>query len=219
MDGIRVLVVDDHAILRDGIRAFLGRCTEIEVVGEAANGREALDGVRQLSPDVVLMDVAMPIMGGLEATLVLSKKHPGVKVIALTQCDEKDCMLSAIESGAWGYIPKSAVGADLLTAILAVHRGDMYIYPPATRALVEEYLRCARSRGGQDPYDSLTGREREVLKLVAEGRSNSEVAGLLGLSTRTVAGHRAAAMSKLGLHNRADLIKCAARRGIIDLRL
>ena len=213
MSEIRVLIVDDHAILREGIHALLALQDDIEIVGEAADGREAVDKARQLEPDVILMDVAMPLMDGLEATRRIRKENPKAKILILTQYDNKEYVLSSIKSGASGCVPKRAVASELVSAIRAVHQGDSFLYPSVTKFLVEDYLQ----RVEEDPYDRLTAREREVLKLVAEGRTNREIAGLLSVSVKTVLGHRTNLMEKLGIHNRTELIKYAIRKGLITV--
>lgn len=213
MSKIRVLIVDDHAILREGIRALLALQDDIDIVGEAAEGKEAVDKARQLEPDVVLMDVAMPLMDGLEATRRIRKENPRTKILILTQYDNKEYVLSSIKSGASGCIPKRAVVSELVSAIRAVHRGDSFLYPSVTKFLVEDYLQ----RVEEDPYDQLTAREREILKLVAEGRTNREIAGLLSVSVKTVLGHRTNLMEKLDIHNRTELIKYAIRKGLITV--
>jgi DNA-binding NarL/FixJ family response regulator len=213
MSKIRVLIVDDHAILREGIRALLALQDDIGIVGEAADGREAVDKARQLEPDVILMDVAMPLMDGLEATRRIRKENPKAKILILTQYDNKEYVLSSIKSGASGCVPKRAVASELVSAIRAVHRGDSFLYPSVTKFLVEDYLQ----RVEEDPYDQLTAREREILKLVAEGRTSREIAGLLSVSVKTVLGHRTNLMEKLGIHNRTELIKYAIRKGLITV--
>jgi DNA-binding NarL/FixJ family response regulator len=213
MSKIRVLIVDDHAILREGIRALLAAHDDIEVVGEAADGREAVEKVHQLTPDVVLMDVAMPLMDGLEATRRIRKGNPKAKVLILTQYDNKEYILSSIKVGASGFVPKRVVASELVSAIRAVHLGDSFLHPSAAKFLIEDYLQ----KVGEDPYDSLTDREREVLKLVAEGRTNSEIADLLSVSVKTVLGHRTSVMEKLDIHNRTELIKYAIRKGLISV--
>ena len=217
MEKIRVLVVDDHTIVRDGICALLGLAGDMEVVGEAANGREALEMVRKLMPDVVLMDMAMPVMGGLEATRRIRKEFPKVKVLALTQYDDKAYVFPVIEAGASGFISKTAASSELASGIRSVHRGDSFLSPSVARFLVEDYQQVSSMKGGQDPYEQLTDREREVLKLAAEGYTTQEIADMLVLSPKTVEGHKTNLMSKLDIHNRTELVKYALRKGIITV--
>jgi len=217
MEKIRVLVVDDHTIVRDGICALLGLAGDMEVVGEAANGREALEMVRKLMPDVVLMDMAMPVMGGLEATRRIRKEFPKVKVLALTQYDDKAYVFPVIEAGACGFISKTAASSELASGIRSVHRGDSFLSPSVARFLVEDYQQVASMKGGQDPYEQLTDWEREVLKLAAEGYTTQEIADMLVLSPKTVEGHKTNLMSKLDIHNRTELVKYALRKGIITV--
>jgi two-component system response regulator NreC len=216
MQKIRVLVVDDHTIVRDGICALLALAGDIEVVGEAANGSEALKKVRELTPDVVLMDIAMPIMGGLEATRRICKEFPGTKVLVLTQYDDKEYVFPVIEAGACGFISKLAASSELTSGIRSVYHGDSYLSPSVTTLLVEEYQHGG-GRVSHDPYDQLTARERDVLKLVAEGYTTEQIADTLVVSPKTVEGHRTNLMAKLGIHNRIDLVKYALRKGIITI--
>ena len=217
MEKIRVLVVDDHTIVRDGICALLALAADIEVVGEAENGREALDKVRQLAPDVVLMDIAMPIMDGLEATRRIRKEFSKTKVLVLTQYAEKEYIFPVIEAGAQGFISKAAASSELTSGIRAVYQGDSFLSPVVAKVFVEDYQRGTPGREKGDPYHQLTDREREVLKLVAEGRTTKEIADLLVVSTKTVEGHKTNLMAKLDIHNKADLVKYAIRKGIITV--
>jgi DNA-binding NarL/FixJ family response regulator len=217
MTKIRVLVTDDHAMVRDGICALLALTGDIEAVGVAANGREALEMVRELAPDVVLMDIAMPIMGGLEATRRIRKEFPKVKVLALTQYDDRAYVFPVIEAGASGFISKAAASSELTAGIRSVYRGDSFLSPSVARFLVEDYQQIASMKGSQDPYEQLTNREREVLKLAAEGHTTPEIANMLVLSPKTVERHKTNLMSKLDIHNRTELIKYALRKGIITI--
>lgn len=213
MSTIKTLVVDDHAMMRDGIRALLGLHDDIEIVGEASEGKEAIERALKLAPDVIVMDIAMPGMDGLEATRRITRKMSRTKVLVLTQHDNKEYILSTIKAGAAGYVPKRALGSDLVEAIRAVYQGDSFLYPSAAAALIEDY----RQQPEEDPYDRLTAREREILKLIAEGHTSREIAGMLFISLKTVLGHRAKLMEKLDLHNRTELIKYAMRRGLVSM--
>ncbi len=212
-----MLIVDDHTLVRDGIRALLALAADIEVVGEAANGREALEKTSQLAPDVVLMDLSMPIMGGLDATRRIRKEFAGTRVIALTQYDDSDYVIPAIEAGARGFITKTSAFPELASAIQAVYKGNSYLSPAAASALVEE---CQMKTGGaaeRDSYQQLTDREREVLKLVVEGYTAKQIAEMLVVSPKTVEWYKTTLMNKLNIHNRAELIKFAIRKGVITL--
>ncbi len=213
MPRIRVLLVDDHAILRAGLRALLETYPDIEVVGEAEDGEEAIRQVRELCPDVVLMDVAMPGMNGLVATRYILEASPATKVLILTQYGNKEYVLPLLEAGAAGYVLKQAADTDLIKAIRSVYRGDSFLYPPIAKMLLEAYVSEEQL---VDPYETLTPREREVLVLVARGYSNREIANILHISPKTVDVHRTRLMKKLDLHHVADLTRYAIRRGLVD---
>lgn len=217
MDKIRILVVDDHPIVREGLCALLAVVGDMEVVGEAANGSEAIEMVRKLKPDVVLMDIAMPIMGGLEATRRVCREFPKIKVLVLTQYDDKEYVLPVIEAGASGFISKAAASSELIIGIRAVYGGDSYLSPPVAKLLVEGYRFKASGKANHDPYEQLTDRERDVLKLMAEGHTNQEIADILVISRKTVEGHKTNLMAKLDIHNRTELVKYALRKGIITV--
>jgi two-component system response regulator NreC len=217
MAKIRVLVTDDHAIVRDGICALLGITGDIEAVGVAANGREALEMVGKLSPDIVLMDIVMPLMDGLEATRRIRKEFPGTRVIILTQYEDREYVLPVIEAGASGFISKVAAASELVSAIRAVHRGDSFLSPSIARLLVEDYRQIAKAGKTKDASEQLTDREREILKLLVEGHSIQEIARLLVISPKTVERHKTNLMAKLDIHNRLDLFKYALRKGIISV--
>jgi DNA-binding NarL/FixJ family response regulator len=210
---IRVLIVDDHAILREGVRALLQLQSDIEVAGEAADGRAALEAVERLDPDVVLMDIAMPGLGGIEASLELKKMGRRAKVLILSQYEDREYVRRLLKAGVSGYVLKKSAGAELANAIRAVHRGGLVLDPEVARTAMAEG--GAASPGEQDPYESLTDREKQVLKLVAEGRSNKEVADVLGISVKTAMSHREHVMEKLGVHNRTELVRFAIRKGVI----
>jgi two-component system response regulator NreC len=217
MAKIRVLVTDDHAIVRDGICALLALTGDIEAVGEATNGRDALEMVRKVAPDVVLMDIAMPLMDGLEATRRIHKEFPQTKVIVLTQYEDREYVLPVIEAGASGFISKTAASSELTSAIRSVYRGDSFLSPSIARLLVEDYREMAKAGKSRDMSEQLTGREREILKLLAEGHSTHEIAQMLVISPKTVERHKTNLMAKLDIHNRLDLFKYALRKGIITV--
>ena len=210
MEKIKVLIVDDHTIMREGIHALLGMSQDVEVVGEASDGNEAIERCRETTPDVLLMDIAMPGMDGLEATRQIKKKNKNVKVLILTQHSNREYILSAVKAGADGYVPKAALSSELLSAIRAIHRGDSFLHPTIAATLIEEY----RSQAGNDPFDLLTTREREILKLLSDGHKCREISTKLFISLKTVMGHRTKIMEKLNIHNRTDLIKYAVRKGL-----
>lgn len=215
MNKVRVLIVDDHAIVRDGVRMILEAQPDIEVVGEASDGREALEAARQLSPGVVLMDIAMPGMNGLEATAAIRQDLPDVQVLILTMHEDYEYFFEVLRAGASGYVLKGASSDDLVSAIRAVHQGGVYLHPAVAKNLVSDYVK--RMEPGEDRarYDGLSDRERQVLKLVAEGKTSRQIAEELFLSVNTVQTHRAHIMEKLGLHNRTDLIRYALRKGLV----
>jgi len=217
MAKIRVLVTDDHAIVRDGICALLALTGDIEAVGEATNGREALEMVTRLSPDIVLMDIVMPLMDGLEATRRIHKESPETKVIVLTQYEDKEYVLPVIKAGASGFISKAAASSELTSAIRAVYYGDSFLSPSIARLLVEDYRQIARVGKNKDASEQLTDREREILKLLAEGYSTREIARMLVISPKTVERHKTNLMAKLDIHSRLDLFKYALRKGIITV--
>ena len=217
MQKIKVLIVDDHTLVRDGIRALLAMVADTNVVGEAANGKEALEKVKRLAPDVVLMDLAMPIMSGLEATRRIRKRFPETKVLALTQYEDKEYIIPTIEAGARGFISKTSAFSELASAIQAVYHGGSFLSPMAAAAVVEECQQKVAIEGEKDSYQNLTDREREMLKLVAEGYTAKEIADMLVISLRTVETHKTNLMKKLDIHNKADLIRFAIRKGIITL--
>ena len=217
MAKIRVLVTDDHAIVRDGICALLALTGDIEAVGEATNGREALEMVTKLSPDIVLMDMVMPLMDGLEATRRIHKESPKTKVIVLTQYEDKEYVLPIIEAGASGFISKAAAASELSSGIRAVYGGDSFLSPSIARLLVNDYRQIARAGKSKDASEQLTGREREILKLLVEGYSTREIARMLVISPKTVERHKTSLMAKLDIHNRLDLFKYALRKGIITV--
>jgi two-component system response regulator NreC len=214
--ALRVLVVDDHTLVRAGIRALLEPAPAIEVVGEAEDGLSALAQVRALRPQVVLMDIAMPKMGGVEATRRIKDEFPDVQVLALTVHDNEEYLFQMLRAGACGYVLKKARPAELVDAIDAASRGETYLYPSMAKSLVGDYLRRVEAGEETDTYAALTVREREILKLLAEGYTSPEIAELLHLSVKTVSSHRQHIMEKLDLHRPAELIKYAIRKGLVE---
>ncbi len=215
---IRVLIADDHAILRDGIRLLLrSQGGDLEVVGEAADGRDAVQKVKELRPGVVLMDIGMPGMNGLDATFQIKRDFPDVKVLILTQHDNDEYVHRILQAGASGYVLKRSAGAELVSAIFAVDRGNAFLYPSMTKGLVSDYLRRAEAGEERASYDRLTERERQILKMIAEGSTNQQIADLLCLSVKTVQAHRGHLMEKLNMHDRTELVKYAIRKGIIKV--
>lgn len=211
MDKIKLLIVDDHDVLRDALHALLSLSGDIEVVGEASEGAEAVEKVRELSPDVVLMDLYMPKMGGLQATKCIKKKYPGVKILVLTQYDNKEYILSSIKAGASGCLPKRALGSELMAAIRLINQGNPFLYPSVASALIEDY----RQKTDQEPLDRLTPRMQEILRMIAEGNTSRQISEKLGICLKTVNSHRAKLMEKLDIHNRTELIKYAVRKGLV----
>ena len=215
MGKTRVLIADDHGLMRAGVRALLAATDDLEVVGDAEDGDEAIREVRRLDPDVVLMDVAMPGLGGLEATLAIRKEKPDVKILVLTQYDDREYVTRFLKAGVSGYVLKKAAASELVAAIRAVQRGGLVLDPEIARDVMHEQGRPASPGDAEDPYETLTDREKQVLKLVAEGSSNKEIAETLDISVKTAMAHREHLMEKLDLHSRTELIKFALRRGVI----
>lgn len=214
---IRVLLAENHTIVRKGLRALLDDETDIEVVGEAEDGREAVEQVERLSPDVVLMDITMPLLNGVEATRQIKAQHLKVQVLGLTRHENEEYIYQLLRAGASGYVVKQAAPAELVEAIRTVFGGDTYLSPSINPSVVEEYIRQANAMVKKGPEERLTPREREVLQLVAEGRMNREIAQVLSISVKTVEHHRANLMSKLGLYSAAELTQYAIRMGVIDV--
>lgn len=215
---IRILIVDDHAILRQALRLMLEAEPELEVIGDAANGREAVAMTEKELPDVVLMDMVMPGLNGLEATRQIRKRCPKTRVLILTGYMEDEQILSALRAGAAGYVVKRSDTEELLLGIRAVHRGNSYFSSAISDGdAINQYLWQAKQEDGKVGYDLLTSREREVLQLIAEGHSNQRIAQELFISVKTVEAHKAHIMSKLHTRNRTDLIRYALRKGLVGL--
>jgi len=215
MSKIKVLIADDHALVREGIAAFLKLCNDIEVIGEASDGIAAIDKAKRFRPDVMLMDIAMPRLGGLEATIELKKVIPDLKILVLTQYDDKEYVSRFLKAGVSGYLLKQAVGSDLTSAIRAVNRGETYLYSSIASEVVASYLGKEKRLSVEDPYEKLTDREKQVLKLLAEGYTHKEIANILTISVKTVIAHHSNISEKLDIHNRSALVKFAMQKGII----
>jgi two-component system response regulator NreC len=217
MGKTKILIADDHAMVRQGIAAFLRMSDEFEVVGEAADGVEAIEAVKKLKPEIVLMDISMPRLGGLEATIEIKKINPAIKVLVLTQYEDTVYIRRFFKAGAAGYLLKKAVGDDLVTAIRAVKEGKTYVHPSIASGVVDGYLGIQKGEPQEDPYDQLTDREKQVLKLIAEGHTHKEAADILNISVKTVIAHQTNISEKLKIHSRAGLIKFAIQKGIIQI--
>ncbi len=214
MTAIRVLVADDHNLVRAGLRALLQSLEGVQVVAEASHGRQALNLVATYQPDVVLMDIGMPELNGLEATARIVRDFPATRVIILSMHNNEEYVLKALRAGAAGYLIKDAGTAELETAVRAVARGETYLSPAVSKHVVGEYLR--RVGGEESPVDQLTARQREVLQLLAEGHSTQDIAQKLDISSRTVEAHRAQLMERLGIHDMAGLVRYAIRTGLVN---
>lgn len=215
--AIRVFVVDDHTLMREGLVGLLESQPDLMVVGQAGNAADAFAAIASAQPEVVLMDITLPGMGGLDATREIRERFPKVRVLIVTVHDREDYLFRALRAGAAGYVLKGAEVQDLLAAVRTVHRDEVYLFPSVTKKLVADYLH--RSRNGEDRtvYDGLSDREREILTLIAEGQTTNEIAAGLVLSPHTVQSHRDHIMAKLGLHTKAALIRYAIAHGLIEL--
>jgi two-component system response regulator NreC len=211
---IRVLLADDHAILREGLKALLGYYDDVQVVGEAADGAEAVQQVASLQPDVVLMDIAMPGMNGIDATRLIHQQHPGTRVLILTQHDDWRYVQPLLQAGASGYVLKRALGADVIGALRTVARGETFLYPAVIDTLMGEMHR--QGDQAETATEPLTRRETDVLRHVVMGMTNPQIADALSLSAKTVEWHRMNLMRKLGVHTVADLVRVALKRGLVD---
>lgn len=216
MKRIRILIADDHGIVRKGLRLQLEQHKEFEIVGEATEGREAVRMAEELSPDVVIMDIAMPNLNGIQATAQVVKKNPQVGVIILSMYSDETYLMRTLAVGAKGYLLKESAEVDLDNAVRAVADGKPFFSPAIANTLLQDYMRQLQQRGLQDSYDLLTEREKEVLQLLAEGKSNKDIANMLNLSTNTVETHRTRLMQKLNLHSSAEIVLYAVRKRIIS---
>lgn len=212
---IRILLADDHTVMRRGLRLLLERQPNLTVVGEASNGRETVQLAESLAPDVVVMDIAMPILNGIEAARQIAGSHPEAAIVILSMHSDESYVIRALKAGARAYLLKDSAEGDLIAAIHAITDGKSFFSPAISKILVEDYMRQLEQRNVEDTYELLTAREREILQLLAEGKTNKEVAALLGLSVYTVETHRTHILQKLNLHNVPELILYAVRKRII----
>jgi two-component system response regulator NreC len=216
MKAIRILLADDHTVVRKGLRLLLENVPEFQVIADASSGREAVALAEQHMPDVIVMDVAMPILNGIEAARQITAKLPQTAVVFLSMHGDESYVLRALKAGARAYLLKDSAEYDLIQAVKAVSEGKAFFSPAISKMLVEDYMRQMRERGVEDSYELLTTREREVLQVLAEGKSNKDVAALLNLSLYTVETHRGNIFQKLNLHSGAELILYAIRKGVIS---
>ena len=215
MSKIRVLLVDDHTVVRQGLRRILESDDEIEIVGETGDGRSATEMAQRTHPHVVIMDIALPELNGIEATRQITKRSDGPKVLVLTMHSDDTCVRQSLKAGARGYLLKDSEDLDLLKAIRVVGRGGSFFSPAISKVLLESYLADAGGREVEDNLTLLTDREREVLQLIAEGKTNKGIATLLSLSINTVETHRKHVMEKLDLHNTAEIVRFAVQKKIV----
>jgi two-component system response regulator NreC len=213
---IRIVLADDHVVMRNGLKLLLERQPNFEVAGEAVNGREAVEICEKLKPDVLVLDIAMPNLNGIEAARQISAKLPHIAIVILSMHSDESYVLRALKAGARAYLLKDSAETDLIGAIRAVSEGKAFFSPAISKMLVEDYIRRLEQRGVEDSYELLTTREREILQLLAEGKSNKEVAAMLNLSLYTVETHRGNILQKLNLHSVPELILYAVRKGVIS---
>ncbi len=216
MRKIRIVLADDHKLMRSGLRVLLEQQQDFTVVGEASDGREAVALVNSQKPDVLVMDIGMPNLNGIEAAGQIAEGHPEISIVMLSMHSDESYVLRALKAGAKGYLLKDSAETDLIRAVHSVAEGKSFFSPAVSKVLLEDYVRKLKRSGSEDPYDLLTPREREVLQLIVEGKSNKDVAQLLNLSVYTVETHRSNIMEKLNLHGVPELILYAVRKGIIS---
>lgn len=216
MPKLRLLIGDDHTLFRHGLRKILEEQPDWEVVAEADNGRTAVRKAATLEPDIVILDIGMPVLNGIDATRQITRKMPKVRVLIVSMHADEAYVVRALNAGASGYLLKDSAGKDLIRAVTAVSEGTSFFSPAISQLMLDDYMRRAASSGVTDRYDTLSDREREIFQLVAEGRSNKEVAELLDISPATVETHRARILQKLDVHNTAELVLYAVRRGVIS---
>lgn len=215
MHELRVLLGDDHTVLRQGLRKILEDCRNWRVVGEAGNGRDAVREALELNPHVAVLDIGMPLLNGIEATRQIVRRAPSVRVLILSMHSDQAYVTQAMQAGARGYLLKESAGSELIAAINAVAAGKSFFSPAVAQVVFDDYVKSLTERGITDRYDALSEREREVLQLVAEGKSSKEIADVLSISPATVETHRTRLLQKLGLRNTAEVVRFAARRGIV----
>jgi two-component system response regulator NreC len=216
MKKLRILLADDNIVMRTGLRALLERQPDLEVVGESENGRETIELAASLRPDVVVMDVGMPVLNGIEAAKTIVSQHPTTAIVILSMHSDESYVMRALKAGARGYLLKESAAADLIGAIQAVSQNKSFFSPKVSRILAEDYVRVLKQKGAVDTYDLLTSCEREILQLLVEGIANNEVATALNISPYTVETHRSHILQKLNLHNPSELVLYAVRKGIIS---